>query len=303
MGNVDKALLRLKETLVFRREQDLDTLRLCLNDPSTLQQGGEEVDEEKETESSDEEDSDDEEEGGDDEEEEENGDAANETKKENIDEEETDAPRNHLYAKKCAQMRMELTEQLRFKSVYVHGFDQEGRSTYIFIPRKVQSHDPDWTLKQHLYTLERAIACSRAPDRTVNAIVDFAGFSMANHAPPTAIGQQFMVTFRNHYAGAVHRIFVLNAPTSFWCLWSLFKPLVAIQTRAKIIFVNTPLPNIGPIHNNKDILHDHYDPDQINESMMEGGLARDFSVNEYLYKTPFDRAFDDVRRDESENLL
>ena len=61
-----------------------------------------------------------------------------------------------------------LKEHLQSEMLYVSGFDKQGRSTFVFVPRKVQHHDADWTIKQHVYTLERAIACSKAEDKEVS---------------------------------------------------------------------------------------------------------------------------------------
>ncbi|KAL7571863.1 hypothetical protein ACA910_002937 [Epithemia clementina (nom. ined.)] len=181
------------------------------------------------------------------------------------------------YAKK-------LEQEMQSKNVYVQGYDKEGRSTYIFIPRNVQNHDEEWTIKQHVYTLERAIAASKAEDKTVNAMVDFNGFSLRN-APPTHIGKAFMTTFRNHYAGAINSIYLIDAPTSFYCLWTIFKPLIGQKTRSKIHFVQSSA---------KNGLKKYYKPEEAASWMMSTGTKnRDLDTNEYLYETPFNCAFDE----------
>jgi len=184
---------------------------------------------------------------------------------------------NLEYAKK-------LEHELQAKNVYVQGYDKDGRATYIFVPRNVRGHDDaEWTLKEHIYTLERAIASSRAEDSTVNAVVDCQGFSL-QHAPPTAIGKAFMNTFRHHYAGAIQDIFLVDAPLSFRCLWKVFRPLIGEKTRRKIHFVQS----------SDDTLREYYDASQAAAWMMRGGQKnRDLDLHEYLYETKFDQAFDE----------
>jgi len=177
-----------------------------------------------------------------------------------------------------------LKEQLKSKMLKVQGYDKEGRATYIFTPRNVQGHDEEWTLKEHIYTLERAIACSHAPDKTVNAVVDFNGFSVTQHAPPTHIGKQFMLTLRNHYAGSVNQIFLVDAPFAFNALWTIFKPFVGSKTRHKIHFVKS----------NHSKLKKWYNDDQAASWMMPGGTKnREFDLDEYLHETAFNEAFDE----------
>ena len=76
---------------------------------------------------------------------------------------------------------------------FVMCHDKQGRSTHFFVPRKTVEHDAEWTLKESLYTMERAIASSRAPDQSVNAIFDFRGFSLVYHTPPLSIGKDFLI--------------------------------------------------------------------------------------------------------------
>ena len=58
----------------------------------------------------------------------------------------------------------ELQASLASKHTSVRGYDKEGRSTFVFLTRRVVSHDPEWSLKEALYTIERAIASSKADD-------------------------------------------------------------------------------------------------------------------------------------------
>ena len=172
---------------------------------------------------------------------------------------------------------------------YVMSHDKEGRATHVFVPRKTQQHHPEWTLKESLYTMERAIACSQASDQSVNAILDFSGFSPLKHAPPMSLGKEFVLTLRQHYAGQLHKIFILDAPMGFSMLWKIFQPFLGQATKDKIVFCSGDKQK-------RRVLGEYYSPDQVAEWMMPvstAGKNRDFDIQEYLYQTPFDKAFDE----------
>ena len=42
--------------------------------------------------------------------------------------------------------REPLTEQITSGTTKVQGYDKEGRATYIFVPRNVKDHHPEWTV-------------------------------------------------------------------------------------------------------------------------------------------------------------
>lgn len=181
----------------------------------------------------------------------------------------------------------ELKHSLSSGHVYVQGHDREGRSTFIFIPRRVQNHDPELTMASHLWTMEKAIACSRARDGTINAVVDFKDFSAFTHAPPTAVGKELMTTLRNHYVGYINAIFLLDAPTTFLCLWAIFKPFAGRKTREKIHFISS-------VEERKEFLGPLYEADQAAPWMLpNGGKKRELDIEEYTERLPFDKAFDE----------
>jgi len=183
-----------------------------------------------------------------------------------------------------------LQQHLSTKKLFVQGYDKDGRSTLYFIPRLVtDGHDNEWTLKEAIYSIERAIACSSSSssmDNTINAVVDFSGFSLSQHSPPMDIGKQFLTTLRNHYAGHIHRIFLINTPFSFSLLWNMFSSFVGTQTKDKIIIVNN--------NNNNDVITDLYDLKEVPSWFIPGGKKnRTLDVDEYLYTLPFDTSFNE----------
>jgi len=175
-----------------------------------------------------------------------------------------------------------LKEHISTKKFYVQGFDKEGRSTLYFIPRNVVDHD----LGSAIYSIERAIACSRSSDETVNCVVDFSDFPLSN-SPSLEIGKQFLSTLRTIYVGHIHRIFLVNVPLSFSILWNVFSPFVGRETRDKITILKN---NTGD--KEKEILH-FYDAEELPSWCVNVGKKnRSFDVDEYLLLLPFDVAFD-----------
>lgn len=180
----------------------------------------------------------------------------------------------------------QLEHHLSSKQFFVQGYDREGRATLYFVPRNVRGHDSEWTVKEAIYSIERAIASTRSKDQTINAVVDFTGFSVAKHSPPLDIGKQFLTTLRSHYAGQIHQIYLVDTPLSFHILWKIFSPFVGTQTRDKIKFIN------GARSKQRD-LATVYDIEQVPAWLIPGGKSnRPLDVDEYLHKLRFDEAFD-----------
>ncbi|CAB9502828.1 CRAL TRIO domain protein [Seminavis robusta] len=187
------------------------------------------------------------------------------------------------------QFRSELAERLSSKKSFVMGYDKEGRATFHFRPPKSIHHDLHWTMMEALYTMERTIACSQrnAGQDSINAVVDIAGFQPMVHAPPLHVGQQFLQTLRRHYVGHIDKIVILDAPMAFVILWQLLSPFVGTKTSSKIVFLSGQ-------ENKTEQISQLYDPAQAAPWMMTGGRKeRELDMDEYLYKTTFDHAFDE----------
>lgn len=175
-----------------------------------------------------------------------------------------------------------LQKQLASKKFFVQGFDKEGRSTLYFIPRNVVDHDLD----SAIYSIERAIACSRSLDKTINCVVDFSKFPLTN-APPLEVGKQFLTTLRLVYSGQINRIFLMNVPFSFTILWNVFSPFVGTDTRDKIAIIKD-----NSKEQEKEMLQ-LYDVKELPRWAVPGGEKnRSIDLDEYLFALPFDSAFD-----------
>lgn len=180
-----------------------------------------------------------------------------------------------------------LQQQLSEQKFFVEGYDKDGRSTLFFIPRNTREFDKEWHLKEALYSMERAIACSKADDFTINAVVDFSGFSLTKHSPPIDIGKDFLTTLRSHYAGQINKIFLLDCPTSFSILWTIFSPFVGTNTKSKIEFISGS--------SGKSKLLEFYDLEEMPSFMCTGGQKnRELDMEEYLFGLRFNQAFDEA---------
>ena len=185
-----------------------------------------------------------------------------------------------------------LKSHLKHQKYFVQGYDKDGRSTLYFVPRNVQGHDMEWTMKEAIYSIERAVACSKSNDKTINAIVDFSGFNLSKHSPPVDIGKEFLTTLRSHYAGQIHSIYLINTPFSFNILWKIFSPFVGSQTRNKIKFWNNGKRGHTKNSSSSPLL-ELYDIDQLPNWLVEGGRSnRPFDIDEYLHELSFHEAFD-----------
>ena len=202
-----------------------------------------------------------------------------------------------------------LQKQFSSKHMFVQGYDKDGRSTFIFRPKYVQHNNQDsnkeWTIKEAVYTMERAIACTKTRDKTINAIVDMNGFNPIKHSPPFEIGKEFMVTLRNHYAGYIHKIYIINAPSSFTWVWSMFQTFVGSDTRGKIHFLHNTTTTKKKDHGIEQQLESNYEKDEIPSWLLESSSSsskkkkkndgcdcnNDIDIERYLYEIPFDQAY------------
>jgi CRAL/TRIO domain len=180
---------------------------------------------------------------------------------------------------KC-ETAQKLKSHVEHKAVYVQGYDKEGRSTFIFEPHRVVEYCHEISLKHHVWTLERAIACSKHPEKTINAVINCGEFVAKHHAPPVNLAKDFFKALRSHYTGHVNKIFLVAPPRSVGFLWSVFKPFVSERTKNNVVFVTK-----------SNQLAEFYCVSQAKPWMLQGGqLTEDFDVEEYIER-PFDTAF------------
>lgn len=187
-----------------------------------------------------------------------------------------------------SSMDSELDAMIRFENesgkAYVRGYDREGRATLLLHPSRENSTDGEHSLLHLVYSLERAIACSRRRSLgiidSINIIICFDGYSMSN-APSIGITRETISTLQNHYPERLNACYLVNTPGVFNVLWSLAKPFIDSVTRSKINFIRGEKA--------KEKLSESYDLHNI-EDICGGYAKRIFDSVEYL-RHPFYTAF------------
>jgi hypothetical protein len=179
------------------------------------------------------------------------------------------AERNVDACRTTVGMDVALRRNLSNGNAYVTGRDRVGRATLVFTPRRVVDHE--MSEEGLLWTMERAIACSRHKDDEINAIINFAGFDMWKHTPPMHVAKAILTLLRNYYVGHVHRILFVNAPASVNYVWNMFQPFAGQATKAKIFFVKS-----------SDDLVELYHDDQLPPSILETGSHPEFHPDAYF---------------------
>jgi hypothetical protein len=261
-GNYDVAIQKFRSAIKFRKEWDVDGLRLCFQ-----------------------------------------------ADKLDLD----DATR-----KRYAMYRERLSERMPTGRAYVCGYDKEGRAIYTIYAARTKDFDPEWFLKESIFNLEKALACTERESsglkESITVIGNYTGFQ-SKHSAPMSISHRFMDILRQNYPGRVHRVFLLRTPFSFLMFWSLLKPVsfskansgvctvcecmteykfsfcilafqfIGTDTREKIIF-------LSELHRQEEFA-DLVSLDQAAPWMLDGGRKiKEFDANEYLNKIPFDECFD-----------
>jgi hypothetical protein len=97
-------------------------------------------------------------------------------------------------------------------------------------------------ISRNCFILEKAIACTeRRTGGRLSSIVLSADLSDFQkwQAPPLACVREMLEVLQHHYPERMHRIYVVNAPRLFWGLWSIVKPFVDPNTKAKVQFVSS----------------------------------------------------------------
>jgi CRAL/TRIO domain len=135
---------------------------------------------------------------------------------------------------------IELTKYISDGKAIVQGYDKDGHSTLLFIPRLSTDHSElKRTVLGKVWTIEKAIACSQSKDRKINVVIDLSGFSLFSHTPPIKVGNEVLTILRNHYVGQIHKIFIVNIPSTFSILWNIFSSFIGSQTKGKIVFAES----------------------------------------------------------------
>eukprot|EP00978_Attheya_sp_CCMP212_P028770 scaffold100301_cov55-Attheya_sp.AAC.2 len=210
-GNRTKALDKLRKTIQFRLDMDMDGLRKCCYHTGT-----------------------------------------------DHDEETTE---------KYALYREKLDEEMATGKMFVSGYDTRGCAIYPYIASKFTTFDPEWYLKIHSYTLERAIACT---ERSTNG------------------AHNKITLLRDHFPELIHHVYLMDAPYSFRVFYSMLYPFIDSFTQKLVKFIS------GDEAKRKDVSSELYPLEELMPYMHpDGKSSKALDVKSYLYDIPFDYAFDE----------
>lgn len=175
-------------------------------------------------------------------------------------------------------------EESRTGKFYARGYDREGRSILYMHPGNENSDNEDNQIKNIVYNIERACACTSKNGYEKYVIVmNYDGWTM-KIAPSMRVTKEFLHILQECYPERCWKIYVCNAPMVFRIFWNLVQPFVDPVTKAKVVFCSDKT--------GKEVLENDLDMTKVEESV--GGLEkqRTFDVKEYL-NNPMHLSFDE----------
>lgn len=179
----------------------------------------------------------------------------------------------------------------------MQGYDLEGRAIFIGNPTRNVTFDDADHVRDAIYTVERAVACSetKSGQEQSIAILNYAGFNPVKHSPPMHLTKQVLSTLRNHYVGRVHRIYLIDAPWTVRTLWALVKPFAGSETRKKLVFVTGAQEKKRVMG---AVLHTSQAPPWI----LPGGemtWKEPLDLDRYLRQLPFNKSYNEIDQGET----
>jgi CRAL/TRIO domain len=193
--------------------------------------------------------------------------------------------------------------------VFHRGYDMHGRVCVHSIARNTPLHnrtDQEGYMESVIFVLEKALACSAKKARQNNnntsnnympprqrldglkmiASVDFEDFQQW-HNLPISVNRELLNCLQNHYPETLHRMYFCDAPLLFRAVWTLLKPFIDPDTKAKFQFVTGKTDRLAIFHN--DIL-------PASQTMLyqrpDALLTSDMDMEKF-FNLPLDQAYDE----------
>jgi hypothetical protein len=195
-----------------------------------------------------------------------------------------------------AQMLRKETETGK---IYVRGYDHEGRALMYMRPQHENTHIPENNMKNLVYNLERAIACtkkkSNSTQEKICLIIDFEGYQL-RHAPPLSVSRMTLDILQKHYPERMYRAYVCNAPFIFRTFFAMVRPFIDPLTKQKIVMCHGK--------HGYETMSEHLTVEDLEPSILSrlqipkkdidttNPHPKAFDNNEYL-ASPFDTTFDE----------
>lgn len=184
--------------------------------------------------------------------------------------------------------------------IYVRGYDHEGRALMYMRPQRENTHHHENNMKNLVYNLERAIACtlkkSNHTQEKVCLVIDFDGYQL-RHAPPMSVSRMTLDILQKHYPERMYRAYVCNAPFIFRTFFALIRPFIDPITKQKIVMCHGK--------HGYDTMSEHLHVEKLEPSILMKlqlpkkdkneavePAVKEFDFNEYL-TSPFDTTFDE----------
>jgi hypothetical protein len=173
--------------------------------------------------------------------------------------------------------------------IYARGYDKDGRAMMYMRPARENTNIEVNNMRHLVFQLEKTISCSNKNGQSkICLVIDYDGFRLRD-APPLSTSRYTLDILQKHYPERMYRAYVCNPPFIFRGFWAVTKPFVDPLTKEKICFCSGKagmakiVEDMGGVEQAK-----HLEP-------CAGGTdpLREFDTKEYLFKTPFDKTFNE----------
>jgi CRAL/TRIO domain len=201
--------------------------------------------------------------------------------------------------------------------VFHRGYDVDGRVCVHNIVINTPLHnrtDQEGYMESTIFILEKAIACSSKNARQkmqadssssssnnnnlsplrqrldclkMVASVDFADFE-GWHTLPISVNRDLLHCLQNHYPETLHRMYFCDAPLLFRAVWTLLKPFIDVNTKAKFQFVTGGSAAKQAVFHNGIFSASQTMPYQRPDAL----LTSDVDMERY-FSLPLDQAYDE----------
>jgi len=186
-----------------------------------------------------------------------------------------------------ATIRQRLEDMFSDKIAVVRGYTMDGSAMSQNFPRNMDRFEIEYFIKQNIYLLERALACTeRHTNGEKDKIVifyDYNGYAMKNSPPPLFV-KELLSDFRDHWPERLRHVFIVDSPFFFRAFWAIVKHFIDPITKELVQFITG--------EEQKKILREIVSEDQAAPYMFDGGKdGEETDIKAFLYETPFDHVY------------
>lgn len=170
---------------------------------------------------------------------------------------------------------------------YVRGYTRHGHAVLIMRPAMENTNNHDGNIKNLIYTMERAIACSeKSGQEKLLLVIDFENYSLFN-APPMKTSRQVLSILQDHYPERLFRACLVRPPMIFYAFYKMISPFVDRVTSEKVCMLTN-----ADMNNPNNQLHQVVDRASL-EAVFGGEDFRPFDSALYL-DGPFDADYNTI---------